>query len=79
MSSTSENTGPLALIVADAEVGYNVCDRRDGLPIAWRYHLSDSAAIAALLNASYPAGSVAPARDTLIHEVACSRIVGELV
>jgi hypothetical protein len=66
--------GPLALVAEDPDGGFVVCDTRDGLDIAWRHDLSDAAGIAAKLNGRYPAGTPAPARDSLIHEVICDRI-----
>lgn len=69
-------SGPLALVVADPDGGFDVVDARDGLGIAWRGHLGDAAAIAAFVNASYPLGTPAPARDSLAHEAAMHRIGG---
>jgi hypothetical protein len=69
----------LALIDEDVDGGFNVLDTRDGQAIAWRFYLTDAAAIAAMLNASYPVGVVPPARDTLIYEVVEAGIAGEVV
>jgi hypothetical protein len=66
--------GPLALVAEDPDGGFVVCDTRDGLDIAWRHDLPDAAGIAAKLNSRYPAGTPAPARDSLIHEVLCDRM-----
>ena len=71
-------TGPVALVVADPDGGFHVVDARDGLGFAWRGHLGDAAAVASHVNASYPPGAPAPARDSLAHEVAMWRIGGEL-
>lgn len=59
--------------------GFNVRDTRDGRVLAWRYALGDVAAIAAALNGRYPAGSVPPAHDSLVFEIALERIEGEAV
>ncbi len=67
--------GQLALIDEDVDGGFNVLDTRNGEPIAWRFYVGDAATVAARLNASYPA--VAPARDTLVFEVAMERIAGK--
>lgn len=70
-------SGPLALVVADPDGGFAVVDARDGLAFAWRGHLGDAAAITSYVNAAYPSGTPAPARDSLAHEVAMWRIGGE--
>lgn len=66
----------LALVVADPESGFDVVDARDGLSFAWRGHLGEAGAVAAFVNATYPPGVPAPARDSLAHEVAMCRIGG---
>ena len=70
--------GPLALVVADPDGGFDVVDARDGLGFAWRGHLGDASAITAYVNATYPPGVPAPSRDSLAHEVAMWRIGGEV-
>jgi len=67
------------LIVDDTEGGFNVCDTRDGQPVAWRSEIGDAAAIASHLNACYPVGAPAPAYDSLVHEVRMERIGEEPV
>jgi hypothetical protein len=67
------------LIVDDAEGGFNVCDTRCGLSVAWRADVRDAASIAAHLNACYPVGLAAPSYDSLVHEVRMDRIGGEPV
>lgn len=61
---------PMALIVANPESGFSICDTRDGLPIAWRRKVSEAAEVAQHLNQAYPPGTITPARDTLLYEVA---------
>jgi hypothetical protein len=68
---------PLALVVEDLQGGYDVCDSRDGEALTWRATLADAAGVAATLNATYPRGSMAPARDTLMHEIAVWRQLAE--
>jgi hypothetical protein len=70
-------SGALALIVVDPEGGFDVVDARDGLGFAWEGRLGDAGAIAAYVNATYPPGTPAPARDSLAHEVRMWRIGGE--
>jgi hypothetical protein len=77
--SNPKATAPLALVDRDADGGFYVRDSRNGGPIAWRAYLSNAASVACWVNASYPVGSIPPARDTLIFEVASLRIAGELV
>lgn len=69
-------SGPLALLVADPDGGYDVVDTRDGQPLAWGGEVSSANAIAASLNAHYPAGTPAPAHDSLVHEICMERIGG---
>jgi hypothetical protein len=74
---TGEGQAPLALVVEDLQGGYDVCDSRDGEALTWRATLGDAAGVAATLNATYPRGSMAPAHDTLMHEIAMWRHLAE--
>ena len=72
-------SSPTFQIAVDAEGGHNVIDMREGFSVAWRGSLEEAAAVAAHLNACYPAGTPAPAWDSLVHEVVMERIGGEPV
>jgi len=72
-----ETTGLLALLAEDPEGGFNVVDARDGEALAWRGEVGSAAEVAEFLNTTYPAGAVAPAHDSLVHEICMFRIGGE--
>jgi hypothetical protein len=74
---TGESQTPLALVVEDLQGGYDVCDSRNGEALTWCATLGVAAGVAATLNATYPRGSMAPARDTLMHEIAMWRHLAE--
>lgn len=66
-------------------VDFDVCDSRTGEAIATRSCLPSANDVAAYLNSTYPVGvdlpgddqvCVAPAHDTLVHEVIAWRIGG---
>lgn len=60
----------------DPEGGYDVIDQRTGEALAWRGYLSSAAGVAEFLTREYP--GLFPAPDTLIHEIICARIGGEI-
>lgn len=60
----------------DPEGGYEVVDVRDGEAIAWRGYLSSAAECAEYLTRTYC--GVWPAHDTLVHDIVCARIGGEI-
>lgn len=60
----------------DYDKGLDVVDTRTGETLAWRGEARSVNEIAALLNETYPPGTVAPAHDTLVHEIVGWRIAG---
>lgn len=67
-------SGALALIVADPAGGFDVCDSRDGLALAWRGDLREANHLANELNLTYTPSMVWPDHDTLVHEIVCLRV-----
>ena len=61
----------------DYDKGYDVADSRTGKTLAWRGEFGSASTVAEHLNAAYPTGAIWPAHDTLVHEIAMTRIGGE--
>lgn len=82
MASTQDK--PLATVrePLDYDKGYDVIDTRTGETLAWRGSRIQEEAfascmdIAAKLNETYPVRHLAPAHDTLVHEIVGWRIQG---
>jgi hypothetical protein len=69
----------LALVAEDPDGGYRVIDSRSGWDLAWRGELSSANEVAVYLNSTYPVAAQAPAHDSLVHEIVCWRIGGDVL
>jgi hypothetical protein len=58
-------------------VDYDVTDSRTGEALATRSEMSTANEIAVYLNSTYPIAGIAPAYDSLVHEIIGFRISGE--
>lgn len=77
-------SGVLALVVlADRDypggrfTDHDVVDSRTGEAFASRACMESAQEIAIYLNSTYPIAELAPAYDSLVHEIRCHRISGE--
>jgi len=69
----------LAMLAPDSEGGFNVIDSRDGQSLAWRSELTSAHELLGYLNRNYPCGTAWPAYDSLVHEIVCFRVGGEVL
>lgn len=67
----------LAVLDVDPEGGFQIRDSRDGVSLAWRGERGHAYEVAWYLNHAYPAPTLAPAHDSLVHEIVCARVAGE--